>query len=50
MEVVVLGKSRLTLIQSLACARLVLWDETTRRLISFREMQAIRVDAANEVI
>jgi acyl-lipid omega-6 desaturase (Delta-12 desaturase) len=41
---------RLTLIQSLACARLVLWDETTRRLISFREMQAIRVDAANEVI
>jgi acyl-lipid omega-6 desaturase (Delta-12 desaturase) len=41
---------RLTLVQSLACVRLVLWDETTRRLISFREMRAIRGGAAQEVI
>jgi len=32
------GVSRLTLIQSLRCVRLVLWDEGRRRLISFREM------------
>jgi omega-6 fatty acid desaturase (delta-12 desaturase) len=31
------GVSRLTLIQSLRCVRLVLWDEGRRRLISFRE-------------
>jgi acyl-lipid omega-6 desaturase (Delta-12 desaturase) len=37
---------RLTLVQSFACVRLVLWDETTRRLISFREMQTIRDDNA----
>jgi acyl-lipid omega-6 desaturase (Delta-12 desaturase) len=30
---------RLTLVQSLACVRLVLWDETTRRLITFRELR-----------
>jgi omega-6 fatty acid desaturase (delta-12 desaturase) len=30
---------RLTLGQSLACVRLVLWDETARRLISFRELR-----------
>jgi omega-6 fatty acid desaturase (delta-12 desaturase) len=30
--------SRLTLIESLRCVRLVLWDERNRRLISFREM------------
>jgi acyl-lipid omega-6 desaturase (Delta-12 desaturase) len=41
---------RLTLIQSLACVRLVLWDETTLRLISFREMQAIRGDTAPTLI
>lgn len=29
---------RLTLIESLRCVRLVLWDERRRRLISFREM------------
>ena len=29
---------RLTLIESLCCVRLVLWDEGKRRLISFREM------------
>ncbi len=30
---------RLTLRQSLACVRLVLWDETALRLISFRELR-----------
>jgi omega-6 fatty acid desaturase (delta-12 desaturase) len=34
--------SRLTLLQSLACVRLVLWDERGRRLISFRELRAMR--------
>jgi acyl-lipid omega-6 desaturase (Delta-12 desaturase) len=33
------GVSRLTLLQSLQCVRLVLWDESQRRLISFREMR-----------
>jgi acyl-lipid omega-6 desaturase (Delta-12 desaturase) len=32
------GVSRLTLLQSLRCVRLVLWDESQRRLISFREL------------
>jgi acyl-lipid omega-6 desaturase (Delta-12 desaturase) len=32
--------SRLTLVQSLACVRLVLWDETAHRLITFRELRA----------
>jgi omega-6 fatty acid desaturase (delta-12 desaturase) len=31
---------RLTLAQSVACVRLVLWDEATRQLISFRELRA----------
>jgi len=31
------GISRLTLLQSLCCVRLVLWDETQRRLVSFRD-------------
>jgi acyl-lipid omega-6 desaturase (Delta-12 desaturase) len=30
---------RLTLLQSFRCVRLVLWDESRRRLISFREMR-----------
>ena len=30
--------SRLTLLQSFLCVRLVLWDESWRRLVSFREM------------
>jgi omega-6 fatty acid desaturase (delta-12 desaturase) len=34
---------RLTLIQSFRCVRLVLWDETQRRLVSFREARASRV-------
>jgi omega-6 fatty acid desaturase (delta-12 desaturase) len=31
---------RLTLLQSFGCVRLVLWDESRRRLVSFREMHA----------
>jgi omega-6 fatty acid desaturase (delta-12 desaturase) len=31
---------RLSLRESLGCVRLVLWDETKRRLVSFREMRA----------
>jgi len=31
--------SRLTLWQSLRCVRLVLWDESSRRLISFRQLR-----------
>ena len=34
---------RLTLIESLRCVRLVLWDERKRRLISFREMDDGRI-------
>jgi omega-6 fatty acid desaturase (delta-12 desaturase) len=30
---------RLTLFESLRCVRLVLWDERSRRLISFRELR-----------
>jgi len=37
---------RLTLLQSLGCVRLVLWDETQQRLISFRELSAYRRTAA----
>ena len=33
--------SRLTLWQSLKCVRLTLWDESQRRLISFKEMRAL---------
>jgi len=35
-----LGK--LTLIESLQCVRLVLWDERSRRLISFNELRRQR--------
>jgi hypothetical protein len=31
---------RLTLLQSLRCATLALWDEKQKRLISFRELRA----------
>jgi omega-6 fatty acid desaturase (delta-12 desaturase) len=34
--------SCLTLAQSLACVRLVLWDEAAHRLISFRELRTLR--------
>jgi omega-6 fatty acid desaturase (delta-12 desaturase) len=33
---------RLTLLQSLRCVRMALWDETERRLIAFREMDTVR--------
>ena len=33
------GVSRLTLVQSFRCVRLVLWDETQRRLVSFRDVR-----------
>jgi acyl-lipid omega-6 desaturase (Delta-12 desaturase) len=36
---------RLTLMQSLGCVRLVLWDETHRRLISLRELRGSRKPA-----
>jgi omega-6 fatty acid desaturase (delta-12 desaturase) len=32
------GVTRLTLLQSLRCVRLVLWDESRHRLVSFREI------------
>jgi acyl-lipid omega-6 desaturase (Delta-12 desaturase) len=32
------GVSRLTLLQSFRCVRLVLWDESRQRLVSFREI------------
>jgi omega-6 fatty acid desaturase (delta-12 desaturase) len=35
------GVGRLTLLDSLGCVRLVLWDETCRRLISFRELRHV---------
>ena len=37
---------RLTLVQSILCVRLVLWDETARRLISFRELRTLPSYAA----
>ena len=33
---------RLTLMQSFRCVRLALWDETQRRLVSFREARRLR--------
>ena len=33
------GIGRLTLLQSLRCVRLALWDEDQKRLVSFREMR-----------
>jgi len=33
---------RLTLMESIGCIRLVLWDEGSRKLVSFRELRAIR--------
>jgi omega-6 fatty acid desaturase (delta-12 desaturase) len=34
------GVGRVTLMRSIHCVRLVLWDETQRRLVSFREARA----------
>jgi omega-6 fatty acid desaturase (delta-12 desaturase) len=42
------GIGRLTLIQSLKCVRLVLWDESRQRLVSFRELR--RRSAAVETV
>jgi omega-6 fatty acid desaturase (delta-12 desaturase) len=36
---------RLTLLQSLRCVRLVLWDESSRKLVSFRELRRMPVAA-----
>ncbi len=36
------GIGRLTLLQSLACVPLVLWDETARRLITFRTLRTLQ--------
>jgi omega-6 fatty acid desaturase (delta-12 desaturase) len=33
------GVSRLTLFQSFRCARLVLWDESRKRLVSFGDVR-----------
>ena len=33
---------RLTLWQSIKCVRLVLWDESRKKLISFREMRCMK--------
>ncbi len=33
---------RLTLLQSIGCVRLVLWDEANRKLVSFRELRRVR--------
>jgi acyl-lipid omega-6 desaturase (Delta-12 desaturase) len=35
--------SRLTLLESFQCVRLALWDESRRRLVSFREIDRLRV-------
>jgi hypothetical protein len=37
---------RLTLVQSILCVRLVLWDEAARRLISFRKLRTLPSYAA----
>jgi omega-6 fatty acid desaturase (delta-12 desaturase) len=42
------GIGRLTILQSLRCVRLVLWDEGRRRLISFREMRDCPLRAPGE--
>jgi omega-6 fatty acid desaturase (delta-12 desaturase) len=40
---------RLTLIDSFKCVRLVLWDESRRRLVSFRDMREYRMHARTPV-
>ncbi|RYE62075.1 MAG: fatty acid desaturase, partial [Oxalobacteraceae bacterium] len=34
------GIGRITLLQSLKCVRLVLWDDTRKKLVSFRDAAA----------
>jgi len=38
------GVGRLTMLQSLRCVRLVLWDERERRLVSFRDLRRIKAN------
>lgn len=38
--------SRLTIAESINCVRLVLWDETERRVISFRQLRSRLAEAA----
>jgi omega-6 fatty acid desaturase (delta-12 desaturase) len=40
------GVGRLTMLQSLRCVRLVLWDEDERRLVSFRDLRRSTANAA----
>ncbi len=40
--------SRLTLLESFRCVRLALWDETQRRLVSFRDLQARRATGLDQ--
>jgi hypothetical protein len=39
--------SRLTLFQSFRCVRLVLWDESRRRLVSFRDVRTQRLGSSH---
>jgi acyl-lipid omega-6 desaturase (Delta-12 desaturase) len=41
--------SRLTLWDSIKCVRLVLWDETRKKLISFRELRELRAAAQSAI-
>jgi acyl-lipid omega-6 desaturase (Delta-12 desaturase) len=38
------GLNRVNLVQSLGCPRLALWDEARQRLVSFRDVEALRLD------
>ena len=42
------GIGRLTLLESLGCVRLVLWDEGRQRLVSFREVRGHRLEGDAE--
>ncbi|MFZ0070847.1 MAG: fatty acid desaturase, partial [Xanthobacteraceae bacterium] len=45
------GIGRLTLLESLKCVRLVLWDESQRRLVSFREVRRhLRFDVVISIV
>jgi omega-6 fatty acid desaturase (delta-12 desaturase) len=38
---------RITLLQSIVCVRLVLWDEARRRMITFRQLRAAQREGAS---
>ena len=40
---------RLTLLESFGCVRLVLWDETRRCLVSFRQVAGVGLGAARKI-